>query len=207
MKIFNLLTILALFSLTANHAIAGNDFNVKAYVFNISNSWDARLIKVQAKSQITYLLEDGKMSMEVKTQKALIDDKKQGYARISFENFSSKIRSTPNSSISLKKIQYTLLFSFEKKNRRFDIEIDYPFYLRNLEKVQYFSKLPTHHRILRRRLSGLAFDLTDQEQKQGKIYNQRREDWLRFSEYQINDVNDQFSESFQSRYESPNEDK
>lgn len=204
MKLHNLI-LLILILISQIQSKQRNEFLIKSYTFKITNSWDARLIKVQARSQAVYQSDKSKISIEIKKQNASIEDKKKGYAFISFKDLSMALRSIKNKT--LKEIKYSLEFLFERKGKQFKIEIAYPFYLRNLENIELFAKLPTHHRILRRRLDGLAFDLTSEEQKTSKIFNEKRRDWLECSDYLINESDSLFHQTFRSRYETLNENK
>ncbi|MCO4782301.1 MAG: hypothetical protein KC646_08225 [Candidatus Cloacimonetes bacterium] len=207
MKIYYLITVfLSLFtsSLFCNE---GGTFVVKPFHFDFTYSWDAKLLHVKTKTQISYLSKDNKTIIELKDQKGSIKDKKQGNAKVNIELLSFPIRSTGSLYKSLKRIKYSLVFTFEKQGRQFEIEIDYPFYRRNLETPQLFMKLPTHHRILKRRLHGLAFDLTDSESQIKKIFNEKRRDWLECSSYLINDGSELFDQNFRSRYELVDEAK
>lgn len=201
MKIYYLIIGLLSVSTGLLFCNSNTDFVVKPYAFNFTYSWDAKLLKVKAKTQFLYNSVKSKTTIEMRELPGVIKDKKQGHAKVSFDLFSFPVRSVAGTFKTLKKVEYSLVFSFEKQDRQFEIEIDYPFYRRNLETPELFVKLPTHHRILRRRLNGLAFDLTDLESQMKKIFNEKRRDWVECSTYSINDSSDFFDQKFRSRYE------
>lgn len=205
MKIFCLIIGLFTVCTTISFCNSNNDFIIKPYNFDFTYSWDAKLLRVSSKAQFLYSVQDSKTTIEIKELVGKIQDKQQGHAKVNFELLSFPIRSTSLNFHKLKRVEYSLIFLFEKQNRQFLIEVDYPFYRRNLEDPELFVKLPTHHRILRRRLNGLAFDLTDQESELKKIFNDKRRDWVLCSSYSINDSSDFFNQKFSSRYELVNE--